>query len=589
LSIANFAIIERTTIRFDAGLNVLTGETGAGKSILLDALGAVLGQRVSSDLVRTGAKAAQIEALFQPAPDVLARLAPTFEELGIEIDEDGTIVVARDILAGGRSTARLNGRLVTASALNAVGAALVDIHGQSDHLAILKTTEQRAMLDRFAGLDERRALLAGKVRAWRQVRQRIRDLSTNDREREQRIDLLRYQVDEIDEAALTVGEDEELAREREVLQNADRLRHDAALAIAAIAGDDTASDAPSASMLLRSVERSMQDLAQIDAASQGLAERATDLVVLAEDLARDLGSYLDAVQLDPQRLAEVEDRLALIQSLRRKYGATIEDILAYGDDARGELDQLGGAAFDIDALHSEEASLARELAALAADLSQRRAKAAAILSKRIAQSIAELRMGRSELFIRVQQRPDADGIPLHEGGEPVHIDESGADDVEFLIAPDAGETLRPLARIASGGETARIMLALKSILSDVDETPTLVFDEIDVGVGGRSGQVVGEKLWSLTGHHQVIVITHLPQIAAFANQHLRIAKQDRNGRVVSTVIEIHDDERLDELAAMLDGTPVTAASRASAEEMVRRSDDAMQRMVALATAGSSAA
>ena len=582
LSIANFAIIERTTIRFDAGLNVLTGETGAGKSILLDALGAVLGQRVSSDLVRTGAKAAQIEALFQPEPEVLARLAPTFAELGIEIDEDGTIVAARDILASGRSTARLNGRLVTASALGAVGALLVDIHGQSDHLAILKTTEQRAMLDRFAGLDARRDQLAEKVRAWRQVRQRIRQLSTNDREREQRIDLLRYQVNEIDEAALVVGEDEELAREREVLQNADRLRHDAELAIVAIAGDDSASDTPSASSLLRAVERSIQDLAQIDPASQGLAERATELVVLSEDLARDLGSYLDAVQLDPHRLAEVEDRLALIQSLRRKYGTTIEDILAFGEEARAELDRLGGTAFDIDVLRVEEATLARELATLATDLSQRRSKAAGVLSKRIAQSIAELRMGRSELFIRVQQRPDADGILVREGTEPVHIDETGIDDVEFLIAPDAGETLRPLARIASGGETARIMLALKSILSDVDETPTLVFDEIDVGVGGRSGQVVGEKLWSLTGHHQVVVITHLPQIAAFGNQHLRIAKQDRNGRIVSTVLEVRDDERIDELAAMLDGTPVTAASRASAEEMIRRSDEAMQRLLATA-------
>ena len=579
LSIANFAIIERTTIRFDAGLNVLTGETGAGKSILLDALGAVLGQRVSSDLVRTGAKAAQIEALFQPEQEVLARLAPTFEELGIEVDEDGTIVVSRDILASGRSTARLNGRLMTASALAAVGAALVDIHGQSDHLAILKTSEQRAMLDRFAGLDERRQALATRVRTWRQVRQRIRDLSTNDREREQRIDLLRFQVGEIEEAALTPGEDEDLAREREVLQNADRLRHDAELSIAAITGDETASDTPSASSLLRAVERSMHDLAQVDTASQGLAERATELVVLAEDLARDLGAYLDTVQLDPQRLADVEDRLAQIQSLRRKYGATIEEILAFGETAQRELDRLGGAAFDIDALRTEEASLARELAVLATDLSNRRGKAATILSKRIAQSIAELRMGRSELFIRVQQRPDPEGIAFDGDDERVHIDETGIDDVEFLIAPDAGETLRPLAKIASGGETARIMLALKSILSDVDQTPTLVFDEIDVGVGGRSGQVVGEKLWSLTGHHQVIVITHLPQIAAFANQHLRIAKQERAGRVVSTVLEIRDDERIDELAAMLDGTPVTPASRASAEEMVRRSDEAMQRVL----------
>ncbi|MGB3330256.1 MAG: DNA repair protein RecN, partial [Thermomicrobiales bacterium] len=376
-------------------------------------------------------------------------------------------------------------------------------------------------------------------------------------------------------------------RERDVLQNADRLRQDAELAMVAIAGDESGMDVPSASSLLREVERAMRDLSQIDAESQGLAERATDLVVLAEDLARDLGSYLDTVQLDPQRLTELEDRLALIQTLRRKYGASIEDILAFGAVAQEELEQLGGAAFDIDALRAEEASLARQLATVATDLSQKRSNAASVLSRRIAQSIAELRMGRSELFIRVQQRPDADGLALPDANAPVHIDESGIDDIEFLIAPDAGETLRPLAKIASGGETARIMLALKSILSDVDETPTLVFDEIDVGVGGRSGQVVGEKLWSLTGHHQVIVVTHLPQIAAFANQHLRIAKDERAGRIVSTVVEIRDDDRIDELAAMLDGTPVTPASRASAEEMVQRSDAIMQRL--LATQASTAA
>lgn len=584
LSIANFAIIERTSIRFDAGLNVLTGETGAGKSILLDALGAVLGQRVSSDLVRTGTKAAQIEALFQPEPAVLSRLTPILDELGVETDSDGSIVMARDILASGRSTARVNGRLVTASVLATIGAVLVDIHGQSDHLAILKTNEQRAMLDRFASLDDQRRALSGSYRAWRTIRQRIAELTSGDRAREQRIDLLRFQVEEIDEAALTIGEDDDLVREREILQNADRLRHDAELAIATITGDDGGSDAPTASMLLRQVERSMMDLSQIDSSSNGLAERATELVVLAEDLARDLGTYLDTVQLDPRRLSDVEDRLALVQSLRRKYGATIADILAFGEEARTELMHLDGAAFDIDALRAEEATLGRDLATKAITLSRQRTKAAHVLSKRIAQSIAELRMGRSELFIRVQQRPDGDGIVLSDGGERVHIDESGIDDVEFLIAPDAGETLRPLAKIASGGETARIMLALKSILSDVDETPTLVFDEIDVGVGGRSGQVVGEKLWSLTGHHQVIVITHLPQIAAFANQHLRIAKQDRNQRIVSTVLEIHDDERIDELAAMLDGTPVTPASRASAEEMVRRSDEAMQRIIATSTA-----
>ncbi|MGB3304981.1 MAG: DNA repair protein RecN [Thermomicrobiales bacterium] len=569
LSITDFAIIEQSSIRFDEGLNALTGETGAGKSILLDALGAVLGQRVSSDLVRTGANLARIEAVFSLEPHIWQRLQPAFDELGIERDEDGTMIVSREIMANGRSSARLNGRLVTVSALNAIGAALVDIHGQSDHLAILRANVQRDLLDRYAGLEADRAAVADQVHAWRDVRRRIAELSVNSREREQRLDLLRFQIDEIETANLSPGEDIALQQEREVLQNADRLRQDALMAVSAISGDESAADIPTASSLLRAVEHAIRDLADVDRASEALAERATELVVLAEDLSRDLTSYVESVQLDPQRLSDVEERLSLIQALKRKYGSTIDEIMAFEDEARTELEGLTGDAYDIDTLRQEEARLGHALSAAAKKLSNARRVAATELAERVEQSIAELRMGRSSLAIEVRHRPDQHGLEVD--GETVHVDETGIDEVEFLIAPDAGEKLRPLARIASGGETARVMLALKSILSDVDSTPTLVFDEIDVGVGGRSGQVVGEKLWSLTRNHQVIVVTHLPQIAAFANHHLRITKRERNDRIVSTVDEIRDGERIEELAAMLDGTPVNAASRANAEEMMRRS------------------
>ncbi|MGI8486285.1 MAG: DNA repair protein RecN [Thermomicrobiales bacterium] len=569
LSITDFAIIERSSIHFVEGLNVLTGETGAGKSILLDALGAVLGQRVSSDMVRSGAKLARIEAIFDVNEDSLPRVRPVVDELGITLEDDGSIIVTREILANGRSSARINGRLVTVATLSAIGTVLVDIHGQSDHLAILKTNEQRSMLDSYAGLGSLRLEVAVHVQRWREIRRRIAELSSDSREREQRLDLLKFQIDEIESAALMPAEDESLQQEREVLQNADRLRQDTMLAMDAISGDDSAAEIPTASSMLRTVEHSLLDLAAIDRNSVSLSERATELVVLAEDLARDLSIYLDSMQLDPQRLEDVEDRLSLIQSLKRKYGSTIAHIVEFAEDAQHDLEQLTGEGFDIESLREEEMLVRAELVEQCLQLSKARRTAAIDLASKVELSIAELRMGRSEFAIEVRHRADPGGLNV--GEEVVHADESGIDDIEFLIAPDAGEPLRPLARIASGGETARIMLALKSILSEVDSTPTLVFDEIDVGVGGRSGQVVGEKLWSLTTEHQVIVVTHLPQIAAFANHHLRIAKHERNARIVSTVDEIRDDERIEELAAMLDGTPVNAASRANAEEMVRRS------------------
>ena len=392
------------------------------------------------------------------------------------------------------------------------------------------------------------------------------ELNTGARDREQRRDLLQFQVNEIDEVSPVPDEDAALARERDVLQNADALRMSALGAIEALSGEDSEITALG---LLRQVEHNVLDAAQMDSGAQPLGERATEILVLAEDLARDVRDYADSIEGDPERLQAVDDRLNSLQVLKRKYGATLEEVIAFRDQSAAELDELSADKYDPTALAERLAEAEGTAAKLISDLSAARIKAAKELSAATMQSISDLHMGRSEVEIRVEQIADDNGLTLPDGRN-VRVDANGADTVTFLIAPNMGESLKPLGRIASGGETARLMLAVKSILSDVDETPTLVFDEIDVGVGGRSGQVVGEKLWSLTDRHQVIVISHLAQIAAFADKHFRIAKHETDGRVVSQVEELDPLTREGELAAMLDGIPATPESLANARAMLQR-------------------
>jgi len=572
LSIADFAIIERATIRFSEGLNALTGETGAGKSILLDALGAVLGSRVSSDLVRTGAKLARVEAAFSIESFADETVQQMLTELGIDTELEDELILSREIQANGRSSARVNGRLATASTLSRIGSLLVDIHGQSDHLAILRTSEQRNLLDRFASLDSEREELAANVRQWRAVRSRIQDLSRHSREREQRIDLLQFQIEEIEAAGIAIGEDEKLVAERDVLRNADRLRADALEALALLADEDSP-EASTATGLLRSAATRTSDIAQLDTSALTLGERTNELLVLAEDLARELRDYAEGIESDESRLTDIDDRIDTIQTLKRKYGSTIEEILGFGQAAQRELELLSSSENDVDALQVREAELAAFLAKAAMALSSRRGAGAPARWTALADKVAHLNMGRSRIRIDVRQHDDASGLPLDSSGavRTVHLDETGIDEVEFMIAPNAGEVLKPLTRIASGGETARLMLATKAILSEVDHTPTLVFDEIDVGVGGRSGQVVGEKLWGIARQHQVIVVSHLPQVAAFAETHLRIEKHTSDGRTLSDVRALDDVEQELELAAMLDGIPVTDSARLSARSMLDRS------------------
>lgn len=572
IAIADFAIIASTRMEFGPGMHVLTGETGAGKSILLEALGLVLGDRASADVVRTGARRARIEALFDLADVPKDRVMTILAEQGIEMDGD-QLVITREIQAGGRSVARINGQIVTVGLLGEIGGLLVDIHGQSDHFAIRRRDEQRRILDRYAGLEWLVDEVHRQADAVNEVRDRLASLTTGERERAQRRDLLAYQVEEIEAASLQPGEDDVLGQEQRVLGNADLLREETLRALALLSGSDAGDESFDVSTAIRRAEQGLHRIVEVDTTVSPLAERVSEIAILVEDLGRDLRGYLESVEVDEERMSEIEDRLELIRSLKRKYGATIEEVNAYGEEARTELASLTGEDYDTDALQARLAALEERLASLVTRLSEARRKAARRLSAEIEESIASLRMGTGVVEIDVKQVVDSNGLDVVLDGERrrVRFDRTGIDDVEILVAANRGETPKPLGRIASGGETARIMLAFKSVLSEHDATPTLVFDEIDVGVGGRTGQVVGERLRDLAERHQVIVITHLPQIAAMAHRHAKISRLEHDNRVISVVADLHDGEVEYEIAAMLDGEPVTPASIDTAREMIARS------------------
>lgn len=566
LSIRDIVLIDRLDIDFADRLAVLTGETGAGKSILIDALGAVLGQRVSADMVRTGAKAARVEAVF--TLDSGTAIDDVLAAQGVEPD-DSQLILSREIQAGGRSVARVNGQATTMSALSEIGAALVDIHGQSDHLSLLKSSVQLNLLDRFAGTFDQRQEFAERHRALIELRRRIAGIASSSREREQRVDMLRFQINEIDSAQLHPGEEEGLERERTMLANAERIQFDTLGALQLLTGDPDQLSTQGALDQLRQLDRLLRHLSGLVESTNGFQEQVAEALTTLTDVAAEMRSFVDGIENDPARLEMVQDRIELIRTLKRKYGASIDDILKFGDDAQRELDGLTGSAVDIDHLTVEEREREAELYELARQLSTERADAGSALSRAIEQSIADLGMGSATIEFRLTNQPDPHGVGPA-GGQRVACDETGIDRVDLLVATNAGETPKPVARIASGGETARLMLGVKSVLSSIDQTPTLVFDEIDVGVGGRSGQIVGEKLGALSDTHQVLVITHLPQVAAFADEHFRIEKATTDGRMTSRVEPLDEAAREEEVGLMLDGAPLTEAARANAAHMLER-------------------
>lgn len=570
LTIRNFAVVRDMRIEFVDGFNALTGETGAGKSIVIDALGAVLGARTSSEFVRSGESSAYVEAIFDltctPTRD---SIRGTLSELGVDMQDDEPLILSRDINATGRSTARVNGRALTASALTHLGELLVDIHGQSDHLSLLRSSAQLELLDRFAGAMELRQDVTRAFREWNSHRERLLRFDEEQRNRTQRLDTLRFQSEEIFEANLLPDEDEALRLERSRLANAERLARTASEAFAALEGSSSDALAPGGGLdRVRAAEAAIEDIASIDEELEPIATRVRDALFVLEEIASELRDYSEGLQFEPERLAEIDERLELIRGMKRKYGPDVASIISYGEEIQSEIEALEHEDRDLESLHEQERAAQAVLAKMATRLSKLRQEAAVELAAQVERTIHELNMGRAEFEARFERQPDTRGIDID--GEAVAVDATGIDRVTFYLAANAGEELRPLARVASGGETARLMLALKSILSDADETPTLVFDEIDVGVGGRSGQVVGEKLWGLTRTHQVIVISHLPQIAAFADRHVTLVKSESDGRTETTSTAVTGDQRTDELAMMFDGLPVSAESRANARALLER-------------------
>ncbi len=582
LSIRDFAIIERLRVAFGPGFNALTGETGAGKSIIIDALGAILGERTGAEFVRAGAPSARVEGVFEVAGLRAAALRAMLAEFGLSDDDAAPgepLILSREITAGGRSTARVNGRTITAGTLAKLGERLVDIHGQSDHLTLLRPANHIDMLDRYAGLTAEREALTAVVAELRGVRDRLASLDRDERELARRVDLLRFQADEIAAATLRAEEEEELLAERRILASAGRLAELAGLAYRKLngGGDDfSGAKAPRAALdLLRQVNTALGELVALDPAMEETRAAVEEQVYLLEDAAATIRDYRERIEGDPRRLEEIEERLTLLKDLKRKYGATLAEVLAFGAEAEAELAGIEQGEARAEELRAREDELLIAIGKRAAALTAQRRAAGERLSAAVEASIRELNMGRARFATQILQQDDPQGVPVRdaEGERRLWFDDHGVDRVEFLLAANAGEPLKPLARVASGGETARLMLALKSILSEVDTTPTLVFDEVDVGVGGRSGQVVGEKLWGLTAGasgHQVLCISHLPQIAAFADSHFTISKQQTDDRTISNVRQIADEERVDELAAMLDGVPLTEASRANARVMLER-------------------
>jgi len=561
LRIRDLGVIDDARLEVSAGLNVLTGETGAGKTMVVDALALLLGGRADPGAVRSGRPAALVEGRLHAGDD--AQVADALATAGVE-DEDGEVVVARQILAEGRSRAQLQGRMATVAAVADVVRPLVEVHGQHEFQDLLRPGVQRDLLDRYAG-DAALELRAAFGSGWRRLRtvtRELDDLATRAREREREIDLLRHQLEEIDAAQVRVGESAELAAEAERLANAESLQQAAALAHQLLEGDDDAG----AATALGAAARAVHGPGGHDRALGELAERAQALAAEVSDLASSLRAYAEAVLVDPARLEEINQRMALLRDLERKYGDDEAAILAFAGQAAERLAELEGGTLRSEALEAEAAELRRRLAATGAELTAARREAAARLGEAVRVELADLAMPAAQVEVAVEQDDDEDGLEV--GGRRLAGTEDGLDRVDFRLAAHPGAPLRPLGRAASGGELSRVMLALRVVLAGVDRTPTLVFDEVDAGVGGRTAAAVGRRLAELARRHQVLVVTHLPQIAAHADRHFTVEKRSAEGSTSTDVRLLDDAGRVGELSRMLSGMESSGLAQAHAEELL---------------------
>ncbi len=548
LTVTDLALIDRLRLAFDAGLNVITGETGAGKSLLIDALGLALGARADTSLVRHGADVARVEALFDRVPEPL--------------------IAAREVSLSGRSTARLDDVAVTAARLADEVGSLVEIHGQHDQGRLLDERWQRDLLDGFGGHADRRAAVAEAVRTWRDNRTALDAAALEPREVARRLDLLEHEAAEIAAARLRPGEADQIRARLVAAQHGEAIARGAATLRDALTADGAgARDATALAM------HEARGLARLDPRFEPLVDRLAGLEAELADIADEARSLAEGIDHDPAAIAELDDRLGVIHGLVRRYGDDETEVVAHGERATIEAERLRGLDQERARRQAADAALLVTLAAAAAILSGARAETAGVLSDAVGGALSELGFGPGVFEVSLGRRPAGAGEPAVElDGDALAFDATGVDVVVFQFRPNAGEPARPLARIASGGELSRVALAIKRVLAEADQTPTLVFDEIDAGIGGRTADPIGRSLWGLARRHQVLCVTHLPQIAAHADTHFRIAKRERDGRTVTVVERLDHEGRMVELAAMLGGGPGDAASLASARELLDRAE-----------------
>ena len=546
LRIRNFAIIESLVLPLGAGFNVLSGETGAGKSIIVGALGFLLGERANTDLVRTGAERATVEGVF----DIVDRpeVATLLDERGIEVEEQH-VVLKREIAAAGRARAWVNGSTVTASALGDIGRMLVNLHGQHEAQSLLDGESQRQILDAFGGAVDAAERTRAAHEQLTRVRADIASLAARKADAERRADYLRHVVNEIESARIVEGEDDRLDEEGRRLEHAEELRTLASGMAGALDGDEDA-----VLQRLAAVQRSLASIIRIDPGLARLQELFDTGFYALDELARELVEYERSVELDPERLAEVTRRRELIFRLAKKYGPALRDVMETGRKSRAELDLVDSAGLDLRELERREAAARAELGEAAERLSALRAAAAERLGSAVDAVLPDLGMADGHLTVALVRRPE---VGAH-----------GAEDVEFRVALNVGHHARPLARIASGGELSRVMLALKTILARLDGVPTLVFDEVDAGIGGRVGLQVGDTMRRVAAHHQVFAISHLPQIAARAHHHILVSKGERGGVTTADTRVLDGDDRVTEVARMLGGDAESDVSRAHARQLL---------------------
>jgi len=549
LHIENIAVISSADISFEPGFNVLTGETGAGKSIVIDSIGAIIGARTSRDLIRSGAKAARVSAVFQDLPAL-----PWFEDQGMEPDESGELLVERTLQPDGKNTCRVNGRPILVTQLRELGRQLLNIHGQHDGQQLLDESCHLGYLDDFGALTELREEYQAAYQKARKCGKALRGIQMDEEEKARRLEMLNYQIGELERANLRAGEEDELAERRDLLQNAERLTRAVEGAYYALSGGDESDGAVS---LLAQAADDLDAAGQYSQSLEALAAQASDLRYALEDLAEQVRDVQTTMDFYPGELDEVESRLDVIYRLKRKYGDSEEEMLAFLERARKELDDIQFSEERAQELEREYAAARAAALERAKALSEARKQAAEALSQRVRSELTQLNMPKVRFQVEFQGK-------TCEGG----MDETGMDEVRFLMSANVGEDLKPIHKIASGGELARIMLALKNVLAENDQVGTMVFDEVDTGVSGRAAQKVAEKLFQVANHRQVLCVTHLPQIAAMGDVQFSVEKGEKGGRTFTAVERLDWEHRRGELARLTSGEHITEAALRGAEELL---------------------